>query len=280
MMQNYKREISKKSFRLGLYEKAMPHNLLAEQKLTLAKRCGFDYMELSVDESEGKQLRLFDMGLQRDLRVAAANTDMPIRTMCLSGHRKYPLGEDDPRGMEMMYRAIDLAEYLGIRLIQLAGYDTYYHPSTSKSVSLFEENLEKSVAYAATAGVMLGFETMETDFMNTVTKAMTYVNKINSPYLTVYPDIGNVRNATEQYLEDIAYGEGHISAAHLKETKEGVFRDLEYGQGRVDFEGCIRELRRQGVGMFTCEFWYDGVSDPYEYIMRNKNYVQEILFRT
>ena len=42
----------------------------------------------------------------------------------------------------------------------------------------------------------LGFETMETPFMDTVEKSMEYVNKINSPYLGVYPDIGNLKNAS------------------------------------------------------------------------------------
>ena len=56
--------------------------------------------------------------------------ELPIRSMCLSGHRKYPFGAKDPetrqRGMEIMEKAIDLADDLGIRTIQLAGYDAYY----------------------------------------------------------------------------------------------------------------------------------------------------------
>ena len=39
-------------------------------------------------------------------------TGMPIRTMCLSGHRKYPLGSSQPevsgRGMEIMEKALEL----------------------------------------------------------------------------------------------------------------------------------------------------------------------------
>jgi L-ribulose-5-phosphate 3-epimerase len=116
---------------------------------------------------------------------------------------------------------------------------------------------------------------METDFMNTVQKAMCYVRLFDSPFLQVYPDIGNIRNAAENYIDDIRCGAGHIVAAHLKETKDGIFRDLEYGQGRVDFGGSVHELRRLGVGMFTCEFWYDNKTDPLTYILRNKNYLEE-----
>ena len=47
---------------------------------------------------------------------------------------------------------------------------------------------------AAEKGIVLGFETMETPFMDTVEKAMRYVNLVSSPYLGVYPDIGNLKN--------------------------------------------------------------------------------------
>ncbi len=54
---------------------------------------------------------------------------MHFNSMCLSGHRKYSLGSSDPkicaRGMEIMEKAIRLSEDLGIRIIQLAGYDVY-----------------------------------------------------------------------------------------------------------------------------------------------------------
>ena len=88
---------------------------------------------------------------------------------------------------------------------------------------------------AAKAGVMMGFETMETEFMNTVEKAMVYVNRVNSPYLNVYPDLGNVTNAAVTYgtdvEEDLETGRGHLAAMHLKETLPGKFREIPFGTG-------------------------------------------------
>ena len=49
-------------YRLGLYEKAMPGSLALEEKLSLARKSGFDWMELSVDESEEKLRRLYRIG--------------------------------------------------------------------------------------------------------------------------------------------------------------------------------------------------------------------------
>ena len=76
------------------------------------------------------------------------------------------------QGMEIMEKAIQLADDLGIRVIQLAGYDVYYEESTPETVKRFGENLKKCEQMAARSGIVLGFETMETEFMNTVEKAM------------------------------------------------------------------------------------------------------------
>ena len=106
----------------------------------------------------------------------------------------------------------------------------------------------------------LGFETMETPFMDTVEKSMEYVNKINSPYLGVYPDIGNLKNASLLYnksvSDDIRTGKGHIFAAHLKETIPNHYREIEYGTGHTEFIESITALKEIGVRMFTGEFWY------------------------
>lgn len=97
--------------------------------------------------------------------------------------------------MEILKGAIELASELGIRTIQLAGYDVYYETGDGDTRRWFEENLRAAVDRSAAMGVVLGFETMETAFMNTVGKAMEHVNRINSPYLGVYPDLGNITNA-------------------------------------------------------------------------------------
>ena len=186
--------------------------------------------------------------------------------MCLSGHRKYPLGSNDKKTREkslnIMQKAINLADDLGIRIIQLAGYDVYYEDSTDESKKYFEENLRKCVEMASEKGVILAFETMETEFMNTIEKAMYYVNKIDSPYLQVYPDCGNVTNACLMYNEDVLNdfetGRGHIAAVHLKETVPGKFREIPFGTGHVNFKSVIKKSLEFGVRKFVAEFWYCG----------------------
>ncbi len=109
---------------------------------------------------------------------------MPIHSICLSGHRSFLWGiriGNPAKSQEILEKAVDLAPALGIRLIQLAGYDVYYEPSTPQTRQFFARGSAQQVAYAARRGVMLGFETMETQFMNTVQKAMFWVDEIRSP---------------------------------------------------------------------------------------------------
>ena len=247
---------------LTVYEKAMPGTISWREKLLAAKAAGFDGVEISIDETPDKLARLdWPAETRRELVALSRETGMCIQTMCLSGHRKYPLGSEDPatvaRGLEIAEKAIQLAYDLGIRIIQLAGYDVYYEDSTEATCARFGENLRLVVAMAAKRGVILAFETMETPFMNTITKAMAYVEAVNSPYLQVYPDVGNVSNGTDAVAADIEAGRGHIAAAHLKETVPGKLRDLHYGEGTVNFPLVTAKLREQGFGLYNAEFWYD-----------------------
>ena len=256
-----------KMYEIGLYEKAMPGELSWREKLLTAKELGYDFVELSVDETDAKLARLDMTGEERlEILKIMNEVGVPFRSMCLSGHRKYPLGSANPatcaRGMEIMEKAVQLAADLGIRIIQLAGYDVYYEDSTPETVARFGENLKKATMMAAKAGVMLGFETMETEFMNTVGKSMKYVELVNSPYLGVYPDSGNLKNAAVTYgtdvYEDIRSGAGHTVAMHLKETVPGKFREIHFGTGHVDFRKTIDTAWEIGVRRFVTEMWYVG----------------------
>lgn len=256
-----------KAYQIGLYEKAMPGDLTWREKLETAKELGYDFVELSVDETDAKLARL-DMSREARLEILKIINEVgiPFGSMCLSGHRKYPLGSSDPnteaRGMEIMEKAIQLAADLGIRIIQLAGYDVYYETSTPETVARFAENLKKATMMAARAGVVLGFETMETEFMNTVGKSMQYVDLVNSPYLGVYPDSGNLKNAAVTYgtdvYKDIRLGAGHTVAMHLKETVPGKFREIHFGTGHVNFKETIDTAWDIGVRRFVTEMWYVG----------------------
>lgn len=272
-----------KEYRLALYEKSIPDSLSWEKKLDAGRAAGFDALELSIDESDQKLARLeWTRTERRRLLQLSRERDFCINTMCLSGHRRYPLGsgvpETEARGMQIMRQALELADDLGIRIIQLAGYDVYYgETSTPTTKERFLQNLAKSTRMASVYGIILALETMENSFLNTVEKAMYYVDTIRSPYLKVYPDVGNITNAVENLGYDLRKGEGNIVAAHLKETVPNVYRNMKFGEGQVDFQLAADILRSMNVSMFTAEFWYDGTEQWQETLKKTNDYLRQFI---
>ena len=101
--------------------------------------------------------------------------------------------------------------------------------------------------------------------MDTISKGMAYVKKVHSPYLGMYPDLGNLSNACKLYglsvEEEIRCGNGYLLAMHLKETAPGRYRDMDFGMGNVDFAQGVQAARDCKVRIFTAEFWHDGSED-------------------
>jgi L-ribulose-5-phosphate 3-epimerase len=78
--------------------------------------------------------------------------------------------------------------------------------------------MRTAVDYAAARGVMLSVEIMDTPFMSSVSRFLHVRQQIPSPWLTVYPDLGNLsawNDNPEQELE-IALRAGLATAVHLK----------------------------------------------------------------
>ena len=91
---------------------------------------------------------------------------------------------------------------------------------------------------------------------------MRYVHSTQSAWLQVYPDSGNLTNAAGgnagRVLADLDAGRGHLAALHLKETVPGVFREVPFGTGHVDFTAIARKAYELDVRTFVGEFWYTG----------------------
>lgn len=257
-------------YELGMYEKAVPSSLSWTDKLMAAKKAGYDFVEMSIDETDAKLARLDmpdaeRMYLSNVMRV----TGIPIRSVCLSAHRRFPLGSNDcqteHKSLQIMEKAVLLAADLGIRIIMLPGYDVYYERSDDNTVARFERNLHTCIDMAAAEGVILGFETMETPFMDTVGKAERYVAAVSSPYLAIYPDLGNITNSALLYETDISddlqRGAGHIVAVHIKETLPGKYREVPFGTGQVNFRGLLEKCWALHIRRYVTELWYTENTD-------------------
>ncbi|MEZ8271031.1 L-ribulose-5-phosphate 3-epimerase [Vibrio splendidus] len=253
--------------RVGLYEKALPNELRWEDKLKQTKELGFDFLEISVDESDERRSRL-DWNDEQvyALRHLCEKHGVPLQSMCLSAHRKFPFGSADPAIREQavihMEKAISLAYKLGIRTIQLAGYDVYYEPADKVTHQRFIEGMKLSARLAERSGVMLAVEIMDTDYLNSLSKFEVLSREVNSPYFTAYPDVGNISGWNYDIVTELKLSKPHITQIHLKDTYKvtdeykGQFRDLVIGDGEVDFNAIFETLKEtECVVPLVIEMW-------------------------
>ncbi len=256
------------SARWGIYEKALPEASTWAQKLSSAARAGYQFIELSMDESDERLARLeWTCGPRREMRRVLADSPASIDTMCLSAHRKYALGsQSEPvreRGLAIMRKAIDLAAELGIRVIQVAGYDVYYEESTERTRALYGESIAQSAEWARSACVMLALENVDCPFIDSIEKGICFVRSVDSPWFQLYPDIGNLAAVGRDVQSELRAGGRHIVGIHVKDTRAQEFRRVPLGEGCVDFELAFRTLKEIDFrGPFTVEMWNEAAPDP------------------
>lgn len=270
---------------IGIYEKATPKNITWLERLNFAKKLGFDFVEMSIDEQDFRLARL-DWSKEERLDIVKAiyETGIQIPSICFSGHRRFPLGSNDPdiesKSLELMEKCIELASDLGVRTIQLAGYDVYYEEKSPETRARFIKNLKKSLAMAAKKQVTLAIEIMDDPFINSIEKHLAIAKLVDSPWLMVYPDLGNLSAWHNDIQSEFILGKNHVSAIHLKDTypvtheSKGQFRDVPFGEGCVDFDKCFEILKSIDYnGPFLIEMWSENSDNPEKEIEVAKQYL-------
>lgn len=279
---------------LGIYEKAMPVSLSIPEKLKYAKQLGFNFIEMSIDESDQRLARLaWSKDNIHKINETQLYEDIYVQSICLSGHRRYPLGSSDEnirnKALKIMFQAIDLAQKIGVRLIQLAGYDVYYETKSQLTAQNFKESLNVALDYAAKKQVILALEIMDDTFLNSISKYIELKQAVsNHPYLKVYPDVGNLSAWPQNNVtNELAKGINDTVAIHLKDTLpvtadfKGKFKDVPFGEGEVDFVEVFQTLQRLKYnGPFLIEMWSENLTDPKEVILNAKTFIEKAIVKS
>lgn len=135
----------REAYRYGVYEKALLKTPLPAM-LDRAASLGFETFELSLDETDERLSRLsWTAADRRALRRSAEDAGVQLYSACFSGQRRFPMGSLDGetrrRSLALMEQAIHLCVDLGIRVLQVAGYDVYYEPRTPETGRRYLEGL-------------------------------------------------------------------------------------------------------------------------------------------
>lgn len=247
--------------KIGIYEKAIPIQLNWAEKFEVVKAAGYDFLELSIDGLEPRIKRL-DWSDEEIFAIKRSSEEsgVPVLTMALTANRYYPLGETNSatrlKGLAIARRGIEIAQKMGIRLIQLAAYDVFEKQGTAETAQLFRKSLRELEQYAAANAVMLALEVMDVTYSNTTEKINGFIQEIGSPWMQIYADIANIAAGGINPVVDIPKGGKHILCVHLKDAIPGCSRDIPFGKGIVDFNACFKMFMDLNYsGLFVIEMW-------------------------
>lgn len=265
----------------GIYEKALKPGSFY-QMFSDAKKAGYESFELSIDATD-ERLKRLSWGrveierIQRD----ASDTGISILTMCLSAHKRFPLGSSEPkvveRGVEIMRKAITLAEKVGVRVIQISGFDVYdQEPRTLETQKRYVDNLYNATRMAERYCVTLAIEPVEGNLL-AIKDTMKVVNLIDSPFLQIYPDVANINSLGIDPVTELPYGKGHITAIHMRDSLPKIYdATIHFGTGYLDFDGVFRKLKElKFSGPMIVEMWNTKRPDYMEYIIQAREYMEE-----
>jgi L-ribulose-5-phosphate 3-epimerase len=270
---------------VGIYEKALPVELSWDERLIQAAKAGYDFVEMSIDDSKERLSRLeWTSSARLALRRSIENSGVPILTMGVSGHRKYPLGSASAqvraRGLKILCQAISLASDLGVRIIQLMGYDVFYETSNADTKARFLEGLFQGARWASAAGVMLGLENVDVETVDSAEKALRFVREVNSPWLNVFPDIGNMAAAGYDPVEQLRLVKDFLVGIHVKDALPGEVRGVMFEQGIVPFNEVFHTLTTLDYcGPLVVEMWshLDKTGDPLNAAAKARQMVNRLL---
>jgi L-ribulose-5-phosphate 3-epimerase len=105
---------------------------------------------------------------------------------------------------------------------------------------------------------MLGLENLDTPFVENLSKGLKIIDEINSPWLQLYPDVGNLAAAGYYPPEELLLAKNQLLGIHVKDALPKIIRGVPFGQGIVPFRETFRVLAEIGFwGLLGVEIWGD-----------------------
>ena len=121
----------------------------------------------------------------------------------------------------------------------------------------------------------MGIENVDGTDVTSIRKAMEFVDAVDSPYLQVYPDLGNIAEQGLDPAVELQAGTGHMVAMHAKDVRRGEPRRVDVGTGIVDWDRSFELLRDQHwAGRLMIEMWNDDAPDSLERCAAAREFIE------
>lgn len=245
---------------------SFPAEMSINECIKLAKKAGFDSIELALNETGSLGLESSDDEI-RSYREAADKEGIEISSLATGLYWDYSMTSNNPEKREkakkIAIKEIDAAAVLGVDTVlvvpgavgvdfipgcEIVEYDVAYDRAT--------EAIKELSKHAETKKVCIGIENVWNKFLLSPLEMRNFIDSIGSGYVGAYLDVGNViaNGYAEHWVKILGK---RIKKVHFKDYRKDVgsvagFVDLLSGD--VNYPAVIEELKKVGYnGYVTAE---------------------------
>jgi len=250
--------------------------------ISIAKDAGFEGIELALDETGEIGMDTAQEDLS-DIKAYADNTGIRIHSVATGLFWSYSLTSDDPvirqKALAVSFKLIETAKILGADSVlivpgavgvdfipgcEVVPYDTAY----ARSLETFEKIKQK----AEGTGINVGIENVWNKFLLSPLEMRDFIDKIGSPFIGAYFDVGNVvyTGYPQHWIKILGK---RIKKVHFKDYRiesGGLSGFVDLLAGDVDWPEVMKAFAEAG---------YDGWATA-EMIPAYKHHTEQIIYNT
>ncbi len=231
----------------ALQSNMLPKDLLDAQKLALARKCGFEGIELNRP--------LEDLTAAKELGAQAKQAGVPIHSVVngWGGPLSDPRPENVAKGLADMELSLRCAKAAGADAVLLVPAVVNDEVGYGEAWERSQKNVRKLLPLAKELQVTIAVENVWNKFLLSPLEFARYVDEFNDPWLRAYIDVGNMIlfGFAQDWIRTVGK---RIVRIHLKDFKRQGFQWTNLLDGDVNWPQVRKALDEIGYrGYLTPE---------------------------
>jgi len=223
----------------ALQSNMLPKELLDAQKFALAKKCGFEGIELNGP--------IKDLAVAKELGAQARQAGVPIHSIVNGGGG--PLSDPRPqnvaKGLAGMELSLRCAKACGADAVLLVPAVVTEEVGYAEAWERSQKNVRQLLPLAKELQVIIAVENVWNKFLLSPIEFAKYVDEFDSPWLRAYIDVGNM--ILFGFAQDWVRTVGkRIVRIHLKDFKRQGYQWTNLLDGDVNWPQVRQALAEIG----------------------------------
>ena len=215
----------------------LPKELSDSEKLTLAKKCGFEGIEINADANRNEKTA-------SELGKMARDIGIPIHSVVFGGWQtplSHPDGNVTGRGIDGMKKTLRNAKAFSADAVLLVPAIVNEDVSYADAYKRSQENIHKIIPTAKELKISIAVENVWNKFLLSPLEFARYVDEFQSPWLRAYFDVGNVIlfGFSQHWIRTLGK---RIVKIHLKDFKRKGYQWTNLLDGDVNWPEVKKSL--------------------------------------